>query len=222
MTAHFKRCLASLTSICRRTVAPLRTPKMKLHCKKPGAEYQFHSVPLSFQKGVFSDLFGKKNNKTVRETLAHPKYASLRDATEAAYPSRLREPLGSFLLDLKQNGDDFYRRFLNPYGDLEYSIFQITDKSVFDKCGVYAYKAGGELCYIGRCRNALQKRINQGYGKIHPKNCYRDGQITNCRLNALITMGSEAVSFWFCELASDKIIATERCLIDEYQLRWNI
>ena len=195
---------------------------MKLHCKKTGAEYQFVRVQLSFEEGVFSDLFGGKNNKTVRETLAHRRYASLRETTEAAYPSRLGEPLGDFLLSLKQNGDSFYSKFLNSCGDLEYSVFKLAGENISDTSGIYAFKVGNELRYIGRCRDSIRKRVNQGYGKIHAKNCYRDGQSTNCRINALITKEKSAVSFWFCELALGKVNAAEKYLIDEYNPPWNI
>ena len=194
---------------------------MKLHCKKTGAEYRFVRVQLSFEEGISSDVFGGKNNKSVRETLAHSRYARLREATEAAYPSRLDEPLGNFLLSLKQSGDDFYSEFLNSDGDLEYSAFKFAGENISDTSGVYAFKVGEELRYIGRCRDSIRKRVNQGYGKIHAKNCYRDGQSTNCRINALITKEKGAVSFWFCELASDKTKTAESCLIAEYNPKWN-
>src|SRR5439155_14507354 len=33
----------------------------------------------------------------------------------------------------------------------------------------YACVFRGEIMYIGRCKDALSKRIDQGYGTIHPK-----------------------------------------------------
>ena len=196
---------------------------MKLCCKETNVEYEFDAVRLVFETGTYSEKFGEKNNKTVLETLQHRRYAKLRDETEKNYPANvLDEPLGSFLLRLKQSGDDFYRRFLNRDGDEEYSIFRTADKGVIDKRGIYAYKIKNELKYIGRCRDSMQKRVNQGYGKIHPKNCYIDGQATNCRLNALITAERKSVSLWFCALDLDKINQAECCLIDAYQPPWNI
>ncbi|MFK4618979.1 hypothetical protein ABIF50_002256 [Bradyrhizobium diazoefficiens] len=62
--------------------------------------------------------------------------------------------------------------------------------------GVYAYFVGDDLKYIGRCKDSMKKRINHGYGKVHPKNCYLDGQSTNCHLNALIAPLRESVSLW--------------------------
>lgn len=195
---------------------------MKLRCRATSTEYEFNSVALFFEDGVHSEVFGKKNNKTVLETLEHQRYAKLRRQVEGAYPNLLQEPLGSFLLRLKRNSDDFYRKFLNKYGDDEYSIFRIEDKEVLGKRGIYAYSVADDLKYIGRCQDSMRTRVNQGYGKIHPKNCYIDGQTTNCHLNALITIEKEAVHLWFCELDLAEIGSVERYLISEYQPPWNI
>lgn len=195
---------------------------MKLHCKATSTEYEFKPVALLFEDGVYSEVFGQKNNKTVLETLGHRRYARLRRQVEGAYPNLLQELLGNFLLSLKRRGDDLYRKFLNKYGDDKYSIFRIDDEEVLDKRGIYAYTVTNELKYIGRCRDSMRKRVNQGYGKIHPKNCYVDGQATNCHLNALITTEKEAVRLWFCELDLSEIEPVERALISEHQPPWNI
>ncbi|MBI5922420.1 MAG: hypothetical protein HY847_12370 [Betaproteobacteria bacterium] len=179
-------------------------------------------MKLFFKDGKYSDVFSQKNNKTVLETLAHRRYVKLRRLVEETYANRLQEPLGSFLLQLKRDGDDSYRRFLNRYGDANYSVFQINDKQVLPKRGIYAYTFKEELRYIGRCQDSMRKRVNQGYGKIHPKNCYLDGQATNCHLNTLITAEQEAVRLWFCELELEQIVTVEKSLISEYQPPWNI
>ena len=69
----------------------------------------------------------------------------------------------------------------------------------------------------------MKKRINQGYGKIHPKNCFRDGQATNCHLNALITAATAAVTLWLYRMDNgDEIEALEADLISRYAPPWNI
>ncbi|MCY3840740.1 MAG: hypothetical protein OXH09_19180 [Gammaproteobacteria bacterium] len=69
----------------------------------------------------------------------------------------------------------------------------------------------------------MKKRINQGYGKIHPKNCFRDGQATNCHLNALITAAIAAVTLWLHRMDNgDEIEALEASLIWCYAPPWNI
>lgn len=60
----------------------------------------------------------------------------------------------------------------------------------------------------------MKKRINQGYGKIHPKNCYLDGQATNCHLNSRVTSSEGKISLWLCKMDdADEIVAKESRLI---------
>lgn len=68
----------------------------------------------------------------------------------------------------------------------------------------------------------MKKRINQGYGKIHPKNCYLDGQSTNCHLNALVARNLDSIELWFCELTPAEIDIAEKELIHAYKPAWNI
>ena len=69
----------------------------------------------------------------------------------------------------------------------------------------------------------MRSRVNQGYGRIHPKNCFRDGQATNCHLNARITATTSEVTLWLCNLDNSKDIeALERGLMQKYVPPWNI
>ena len=185
--------------------------------------FHFVHVPLHFVGDRNEDVFGDKNNKTLRETLAHRRYASLAATCAAEYSQHLDSPLGEVLLRLKVSGDAFYQRFLNPYGDLAYSTFSISDPSALGARGVYAYYSNDVLAYIGRCKDSMRKRVNQGYGKIHPKNCFRDGQRTNCHLNARIAAATSDVTLWLCRMDNrEHIEAVERGLIREYAPPWNI
>ena len=78
--------------------------------------------------------------------------------------------------------------------------FSISDPSALGARGVYAYYSNDVLAYIGRCKDSMRKRVNQGYGKIHPKNCFRDGQATNCHLNARIAAATSDVTLWLCQM----------------------
>ena len=81
----------------------------------------------------------------------------------------------------------------------------------------------GQIQYLGRCRDNFGKRINQGYGRIHPKNCYLDGQATNCHLNALINIYKDNIEFYVCPLEDvAQIEEFERQLIRQLQPTWNI
>lgn len=183
----------------------------------------FKEVDLKFGETNLKDVFALKNNKTLSETIEHEKYAKFKKFIIDNYPSFLDFRLGDFLLILKKKKDDNYKLFLNIYGDLEYSFFYIADKEVLNKKGLYAYTVENEIKYIGRCLDSFKKRINQGYGKIYPKNCYRDGQATNCHLNSLITKNSSSVSLWIYPVRNDEeIMRLEIALIGKYDPEWNI
>jgi len=196
---------------------------MKLSCNGSETKYDFVQIALVFDGNPFQDIFGQKNNKTVAKTIEHKRYAKFTREVMQNYPNDLDELLGNFLLRLKTEGDEFYKLFLNKYGDLTYSIFAISDSAYFNVKGVYAYLSDGDLKYIGRCKDSMKKRVNQGYGKIHPKNCYLDGQATNCHLNARITEEDGNVTLWLCQIESEpEIEKVERELIRLYAPPWNI
>jgi hypothetical protein len=163
---------------------------------KDGVNFSFIHVPMNFAPARYANVFAGKNNKTVRETLQHRRYEPLKPLILDKYRPFLEFPLGRSLLKLKEDGDPAYLSFLNRYGDLTYSKFSITDERWLATKGVYAWFSGPQLKYIGRCRDSLKKRVNQGYGHIHPKNCYLDGQATNCHLNSLVSLRSRLKWLW--------------------------
>jgi len=73
---------------------------------------------------------------------------------------------------------------LLKYGNGPFCKFKI-DKKYSGKNGIYAICVDKNLKYIGECENFL-KRFNYGYGNISPKNCFKGGRPTNCRINSLI------------------------------------
>lgn len=188
-----------------------------------GRTWDFRPARLAFNPGRESNVFARKNNKSLRETIAHRRYRHLREAA-MAYSSRLDEPLGTFLYSLKTEDDTWYRNFLNPYGDLEYCSFVVEDSELSRERGIYLYMVGDEFVYVGRSRDPFRKRVNQGYGRIHPKNCYLDGQATNCHLNSLVAMEEPtSVSLWLCPMGSDEqIVDAEHLLIASLKPPWNI
>lgn len=185
-------------------------------------ELQF--IQLEFEEIEYRDVFFRKNNKTLGETLEHRRYHKLKNRLSKKYDDQMKEPLGCFLNSLKSNGDESYKWFLNEFGDLEYSNFWIKkDDEMLEKKGIYAYYLEDKLVYIGRCRDSMRKRVNQGYGRIAPKNCYLDGQSTNCHLNSLITRVRNHISLWmFPETEDEEIIFREKQLIKSYKPEWNI
>ena len=189
-----------------------------------GHELTFEQVPLHFmERGGISDVFADYKAKTLRDTLRKKHYKNLVQAVEQRNLSDRDKdmPLGIFLFGLKQHGDSFYKKFLNDYGDREYCKFSIQGDLAARK-GLYCYTVDGEVRYIGRSRDPFKKRVNQGHGVIHPKNCYRDGQATNCHLNSLIAEETGEIEFWVCPLERDwDIKELEERLIKDRQPDWN-
>jgi hypothetical protein len=183
----------------------------------------FNNVPLLFREGFDQNVFAQMNNKTVRETLSSPKYTKFSQQIVRNYSSSLEKPLGEFLFQLKNEGNPLYKKFLNPHGDTRYCAFSINYPGIFNAKGLYMYLVDGQVNYIGRCLDNFSKRINQGYGKIHPKNCYIDGQSTNCHMNSLIAKNIDLVLLFVCTLNDVKEIEyLEKLLIKKIQPEWNV
>lgn len=184
---------------------------------------EFLPVTIEFSHCRSIDLFGKKNNRTLAETLRHAKYARLAPRVIESYADCLGLSLGDFLLKLKQRGDPFYHRFLNRYGDGCYCEFRLRDSDIRTLKGLYCFTVEGALKYIGKSTDNFARRIDHGYGRIHPKNCFRDGQATNCHLNALIASNLEHVALLVCPMADNhEISVTEAALIAKEKPAWNI
>ncbi|RYD02479.1 hypothetical protein N752_24430 [Desulforamulus aquiferis] len=90
---------------------------------------------------------------------------------------------------------------------------------------MYIYCEDNQIKYIGRCKGTytFKKRIND-YGNIYPKNCYVDGQSTNCHINSLIIENNkEKIILYIDVMDSDlEIIQVEDELIKMHQPAWNI
>lgn len=186
-------------------------------------EVTFNKVELIFEYFNEENIFGELKNKTVIQTLKKEKYNKYMNVISEKYNNYLNTKIGDFLIVLKKNNDSFYKNFLNPYGDSEYCKFMIRDQEVLDKKGLYLYKIGDEIFYIGRCKDSFRKRVNKGYGNINPKNCYLDGQSTNCRINSLINKTGDSIELFVAFFTSDsEIESNERRLIQCFKPKWNI
>lgn len=108
---------------------------------------------------------------------------------------------------------------LNRYGEGPFGKFKIPRH--LRQSGVYALLVDGNLKYIGEAAD-LSARYNAGYGNISPKNCYKGGQETNCRLNSLIFKAVQSgsnVDLWFHPTDDYKILEAE--LRGALVLEWN-
>ncbi len=74
---------------------------------------------------------------------------------------------------------------LNRYGAGPFVFLQLTPLPLVQ--GVYAVVADrNEILYLGQSADTIRNRWQMGYGSIQPRNCFQNGQSTNCRLNNLI------------------------------------
>lgn len=108
---------------------------------------------------------------------------------------------------------------LNKYGAGPFCKFAIPSR--FKASGVYVLTVDCAPQYVGECAN-LSARFNAGYGNISPKNCFKGGQETNCRLNNLLYaafLTNQRVALWFFQTPDYK--AVEIALRSTLRPKWN-
>lgn len=90
--------------------------------------------------------------------------------------------------------------------------------------GVYAVVADGkEILYIGQSADTIRNRWQMGYASIQPRNCFQNGQSTNCRLNNLIysaILVHRKLELYV--LATTDYERVEKNLIAMLQPAWNV
>jgi len=186
---------------------------------------KFIPVELVFGKFNMDNTFADFNAHTLDETLSSSKYVKFKNMCEHKYAGYMNYPLGKFIMYLKINNNDLYKKFLNPYGDNMFCRFKIADYALIKRKGLYMFKYKGNIKYIGRVKGEydFNKRINWGYAVISPKNCYLDGQATNCHINSIINSLNGNVELYLKEMDDDEqICSLEAQMIRQYQPEWNI
>ena len=192
-----------------------RVVSMK-HPELPNYKLNFSQIKLHQFKYNLENTFKDYKSKTINQTLDRNTYKNLKNKIEFDIP------LGEFLFKLKEKGDKSYLKFLNNYGDKTYSHFGIVESDVDNKKGIYSYYLNDEIQYIGITKDNFKKRINSGYGKISPKNCYKDGQSTNYHLNWLISSSFKNIKFFVYIMDElEGIENLEKQLIEKYNPSWN-
>ena len=109
---------------------------------------------------------------------------------------------------------------LNPHGRGPFCQFRIPADRPY--AGVYVLTVNGTPRYVGECVHLSERFNARGYGTIHPRNCYKGGQPTNCRVNNLILEAARAgqnLELWFHETANRKPL--EAHLVSRLQTPWN-
>ena len=94
---------------------------------------------------------------------------------------------------------------LNNYGKGPFCRFRVARG--WQSSGVYILMKGEEPLYAGETQNLEDRWGSIGYGGISPRNCYKGGQETNCRINNLIyrdTKTGAGFELWFHPVEGDK------------------
>ncbi len=120
------------------------------------------------------------------------------------------------------------RRYKNPddlplhrYGKGPFCKFTIP-REWNDEAGVYAILVDGQTVYVGETDD-LGRRFNLGYGNISPRNRFKGGQPTNCRVNNLILNAykeGSSVRLLFRETADR--FGVEATLLAALRPEWNL
>ena len=111
---------------------------------------------------------------------------------------------------------------LHKYGSGPFVFLQLS--SLPEAQGVYAMVADDkEILYIGQSSDTIRNRWQMGYASIQPRNCFQNGQSTNCRLNRLIyaaILANRKLELYV--LATTDYERIEKNLIATLQPTWNV
>ena len=113
---------------------------------------------------------------------------------------------------------------LNNYGHGPFCRFRTARG--FRESGVYIIASDKTALYVGECKNLENRYGSNGYGSISPRNCFKGGQETNCRINTLIlnaTKGGDELTLWFHPIDGGKAerVEIETELIAVLMPVWN-
>ena len=109
---------------------------------------------------------------------------------------------------------------MHSYGHGPFCSFKIPSENN-GLNGVYLLKVDRKVVYVGKTED-LGVRFNQGYGNISPRNCFKGGQQTNCRVNNLIlekTKNGSLVELLFHKTSDLETV--ESSLILTLKPQWN-
>jgi hypothetical protein len=113
---------------------------------------------------------------------------------------------------------------LHAYGSGPFCRFRIGRSC--REPGLYVLTLEDDPVYAGECVDLSQRWGPNGYGGISPRNCFRGGQPTNCRVNAaILTAAKEGrrIDLWFSAFDGDTMDRrlAETHLIQSLTPPWN-
>jgi len=165
----------------------------------------FRHVNVKFGRSIQVALFSR-STRTLAGIMSLPAYSDKKPDIERAYSQYLSGMAGSFLTELKQRDDPFYREFLNPYGDEEYCTFRIEEDEHAGQKGVFLVLLKGKVGHISTCHTSFGTLFNDELGRIIPDMCYRDGNETACRINSLVCSSRDSAGIYMHAMTDDAAI----------------
>lgn len=129
------------------------------------------------------------------------------------------------LREMKNNGNDDYKLFLNKHGWKDFCKFKVeAPDEVMKKKGIYCYFVDGDVRYIGSTTTSFRQRFySAGYANINARACLKNGQSTNCHINSKVNELSSGkglsarvkVGFYVCDnnFSNDDILNLETKMI---------
>ncbi len=85
--------------------------------------------------------------------------------------------------------------------------------------GVYLWIVDNKIKYVGETID-MKKRFNNGYGHISPRNIFKGGQSTNCKMNKfalnMFNQGKD-INIYFHEASKNDRENIEKNILDYYK-----
>lgn len=162
----------------------------------------FSKLPLIFRKGRIHNLFLQRRDPVSR-LLQHPAFRNLEPAMGTRYQQYLDLPAGAFVYELKERGDPFFRRFLNPHGDHTFCSFRAAPVKIGDRRGVYLIACRGGIRATGAALHTFRMTVDTVLGAVTPQSCYPDGDPEQCRINHLLCSGRDVCGLFVCPLGDE-------------------
>ncbi len=119
---------------------------------------------------------------------------------------------------------NLHRLPLNKYGDGEFCRFRVARG--WRMAGVYVITDNNAPAYVGECEILEDRFGPNGYGGISPRNCFKGGQETNCRVNKNVlnaVSDGRNLCLWFLKVSGGKAerVRIEAELIVTLRPPWN-
>lgn len=107
--------------------------------------------------------------------------------------------------------------------DIDFCKFKLLSDDI-DKSGVYIWYINNDVAYIGEASN-LRKRFNYGYGNISPRNIFKGGQSTNCKMNRIAMKCFKEnidINIFFYETSNYKNVEQDLLDYNKKENKWNL